>query len=390
LKLWPLVWSALWRRPIETLLVWLATTAAFALLGLMVGLYVHTQRIVREQRMDRLFVVQRFPDQPYTGLPIALKNQIAGLDGVIGVGTTHNVFGYHVDPHDGAGVMAVDEGIIQGWPEAPLTQAQLRNLMATPDGIYVSRKAAVRWKLKRGDRFSLTISPSIRADGNPTWAFEVLDIIPDAPIWNGNLILGNYHYIDNAEPPGSQGLGNTFFVAVKDAAHGVEISHNIDRHFANSGSPTFSVPQREDAEGLVNSSVNIADVTLSVGGAGLFMIVFLIANAIMRSVRERIPEFAVLMTVGYRQAQLGWLVVVEAAVPCLLGALLGTGVAALIARVPARVLNRDLRQLVTNSDIPPSVLGVALGLAVLLALGSAAAPLRRLRGISVTDALAGR
>jgi len=370
--------------------VWLATTAAFALLGLMVGLYVHTQRIVGEQRMDRLFVVMRFPDQPYTGLPIVLKNQIAGLDGVIGVGTSHNVFGYHIDPHDGAGVMAVDEGILQGWPEAPLTAAQLQNLLATPDGIYVSRKAAAHWSLRRGDRFSLTVSPSIRADGNPTWVFEVLDIIPDAPIWNGNLILGNYHYIDNAEPPDNQGQGNSFFVAVKDATRGIEISHNIDRHFANSGSPTFSVPQREDAEGLVNSNVNIAAVTLAVGGAGLFMIVFLIANAIMRSVRERIPEFAVLMTVGYREAQLAWLVVMEAAVPCLLGALLGTGVAALVARLPSQLLNRDLRQLVSNSDIPPAVLGVALGLAVLLALASAAAPLRRLRRISVTDALAGR
>lgn len=390
MKLWPLVWAALWRRPLETLLVWLATTAAFALLGLMVGLYVHTQRIVGEQRMDRLFVVMRFPDQPYTGLPIVLKNQIAGLDGVIGVGTSHNVFGYHIDPHDGAGVMAVDEGILQGWPEAPLTAAQLQNLLATPDGIYVSRKAAAHWSLRRGDRFSLTVSPSIRADGNPTWVFEVLDIIPDAPIWNGNLILGNYHYIDNAEPPDNQGQGNSFFVAVKDATRGIEISHNIDRHFANSGSPTFSVPQREDAEGLVNSNVNIAAVTLAVGGAGLFMIVFLIANAIMRSVRERIPEFAVLMTVGYREAQLAWLVVMEAAVPCLLGALLGTGVAALVARLPSQLLNRDLRQLVSNSDIPPAVLGVALGLAVLLALASAAAPLRRLRRISVTDALAGR
>ncbi|HEY1501120.1 MAG TPA: ABC transporter permease, partial [Acidobacteriaceae bacterium] len=380
----------LWRRPLETLLVCLATTAAFALLGLMVGLYVHTQRIVHEQRMDRLFVVQRFPDRPYTGLPIALENQIAGIDGVTGVGTTHNVFGYHLDPHDGVGVMAVDEGILQGWPEAPLTQSQLQTLMARPEGIYFSRKAAAHWKVKPGDRFSVTVSPSIRADGNPTWVFEVLDIVPDAPIWDGNLILGNYHYIDNSEPPQSQGLGNTFFVAVKDAARGHEISHSIDRHFANSGSPTFSVPQREDAEGLVNSSVNIADVTLSVGGAGLFMIVFLIANAIMRSVRERIPEFAVLMTVGFRRTQLGWLVVAEAAVPCLLGALLGTGVAALVARIPAQILSRDLRQLVSNSDTPPAVLGVALGLALILALASAAAPLQRLRHISVTDALAGR
>jgi putative ABC transport system permease protein len=127
-----------------------------------------------------------------------------------------------------------------------------------------------------------------------------------------------------------------------------------------------------------------------VGGAGLFMIVFLIANAIMRSVRERIPEFAVLMTVGFRRTQLGWLVVAEAAVPCLLGALLGTGVAALVARIPAQILSRDLRQLVSNSDTPPAVLGVALGLALILALASAAAPLQRLRHISVTDALAGR
>jgi len=390
LKLWPLVWAALWRRPLETLLVWLATTAAFALLGLMVGLYIHTQRIVSAQRMDRLFVVMRFPDQPYTGLPIALKTQIAGIDGVIGVGTAHNVFGYHTDPHNSAGVMAVDEGFIQGWPEAPLTEAQLRDLMAMPDGIYVSHKAATRWNLKPGDRFSLTVSPPNRADGNPTWVFEVLGIVPDAPMWDGNLILGNYHYIDNSEPPAQRGLGNTFFVAVKDAAHSIEISHQIDRHFANSGSPTFSVPQRVDAEGLVNSNVNIAAVTLSVGAAGLFMILFLCANAIMRSVRERIPELAVLMAVGYHEVLLGWLVVAEAAVPCVLGAVLGTGLAALVVHIPPRLLNHDLRRLMTNSDIPPAVLGVALGAALLLALASVVAPLLRLRRLSVTDALTGR
>jgi putative ABC transport system permease protein len=390
LKLWPLIWAALWRRPLETLLVLLATTTAFALLGLMVGLYIHTQRFVRETRMDRLYVVMRFPDHPYTGLPIALKPQIAAIDGVSGVGTMHSLFGYHIEPHNSAIVMGVDEGFLQGWPEAPITLAQLRTLMATPDGIYISRKEAARWNLKRGDRFSLTVSPSNRADSSPTWVFEVLGIVADSPVWSGDFLLGNYHYIDNAEAREKQGLGNTFVVSVKDAAHSVEISHNIDRHFANSGSATFSVPQRVDAEGLMNSNVNIADVTLSVGGAGLFMILFLSANAIMRSVRERIPEFAVLMTVGYRVTHLGWLVMVEAAVPSLLGALLGTGFAALIARIPPGLLNRDLRQLMTNSDIPPAVLGIALGLALLLSVASMAAPLRRLRRISVTDALAGR
>src|SRR6185437_6039857 len=57
----PLLWAALWRSPLEALLTWLAATVAFILFGLMVGLYVHTQRTIEAQRMDRLYVVVRYP-----------------------------------------------------------------------------------------------------------------------------------------------------------------------------------------------------------------------------------------------------------------------------------------------------------------------------------------
>ena len=140
MKYLPLLWAALRRRPLEALLVWVATSAAFALLGLMVGLYVHTQRTIAQAHMDRLYTAMRFPDTPYTGLPIALESQIARIDGVSGAGAARNVWGYHVDPHDNAGVMAVDEGMAEGWPEAPLTKSQWQQLFATRDGIFVSRK----------------------------------------------------------------------------------------------------------------------------------------------------------------------------------------------------------------------------------------------------------
>ena len=390
MKYAPLLWAALRRRPLETLLVWVAISAAFALLGLMIGLYVHTQRTLSQMHMDRLYVVMRFPDQPYTGLPIALERQIARIDGVSGAGASRNVWGYHGDPHDNAGVMAVDEGMAQGWPEAPLTKSQWRQLFATRDGIFVSRKAAARWTLKAGDRFLLTVTTPIRGDGNPSWEFHVLDIVPDSPIWDQGLILGNYHYIDDTLPPGKQGLGNMFYVAVSDAARSVEISHRIDAHFANSGSATFTVPHRLDAEGLVNSNVNITAVTLCIAAAGMFMILFLTANALMRSVQERMPEFAVLMTVGYRFRQLAWLVAAEAAFPCLLGAFMGTALAALLVRVPAAMLGPDLRRMIARSDIPAQVLGLALLCALILALVSSILPLVRLRRLSVTDALAGR
>ncbi len=40
-------------------------------------------------------------------------------------------------------------------------------------------------------------------------------------------------------------------------------------------------------------------MSFAIAGAGLFMILFLCANSIAESVRERIPEFAVLKTIGF-------------------------------------------------------------------------------------------
>jgi cell division protein FtsX len=73
----PLLWGAVWRNPAETLLTWLAATVAFALFSLMVRLHVHTRQLIEGERKDRLYVVMRYPAQPFTGLPVALAGQIA-------------------------------------------------------------------------------------------------------------------------------------------------------------------------------------------------------------------------------------------------------------------------------------------------------------------------
>ena len=39
MKYFPLVWSAIWRKPTEAVLIWLAVTASFTLFGFMVGLH---------------------------------------------------------------------------------------------------------------------------------------------------------------------------------------------------------------------------------------------------------------------------------------------------------------------------------------------------------------
>ncbi len=117
MKYLPFIWAALWRKPVEALLIWLATTSAFTLFGLMVGLNVTTQRVIDSARMDRLIVLMRFPDSPFTGLPVALGEDLASLEGVTGVGRFRWLSGYHQRPDNRVSIFAVDEGMRRAWSE---------------------------------------------------------------------------------------------------------------------------------------------------------------------------------------------------------------------------------------------------------------------------------
>ena len=390
MKYFPLIWSALWRKPVEAVLVWLAVTAAFTLFGLMAGLHVTYDHLIASARMDRLDVNARFPNASPKGLllPIALRQQIAKIRGVSAVGSYYWLWGYYQNPHNRARIIAVDSPMRVAWSELPLTSRQWDRLLATPTGVFISRQPAARLGLKAGDTFPLITPPGVRADGAPVWEFHVLGVVPDDP-HIGAFILGNYAYLDESRPLEDRGLVWGFRVAVAEGAQGDEVSSRIDEQLANSSTPTLTIPDRTSAVYVVNSGFSLARKVWAIAGAGIFMILLLTANGIAQSVRERTPEFAVLETLGYPDTSLLVLVFVEALIPCLAGALLGTGLADLLTRVPGHYLPSDFSG-IPKPTLSPEVLLWSLGCALLLAAASALAPMLRLRQLSVTDALAGR
>ena len=390
MKYLPLVWSGLWRKPVEALLMWLAVSAAFTLFGLMTGLHATYDRIVESSRLDRLDINARFPGASPTGilLPIAVRNQIARIEGVSAVAPYFWLWGYYQEPHKRARVIAVDADMRAAWSELPMTKAQWDELFETPTGVFISRGPAARLGLKAGDPLPLITPPGTRADGAAAWEFHVLGVVPDDPL-SGPYILGNLGYVDQSRPLDQQGYAWGFRVAVRDATQANLVSLKIDRLLANSSTPTLTIPDKVSAMDAVNSGISVASKTWPVAGAGIFMILLLTANGIAQSVRERTPEFAVLKTVGYRDTTLMALVFAEAAIPCLAGALLGLGLAAALTRLPMRYLPADLAQL-PMPTLSPAVLAGTLGCALLLALASAMIPMLRLRHLSVIDALAGR
>jgi putative ABC transport system permease protein len=389
-KYLPLVWAALWRKPAEAILIWLAVTVSFSLFGLMVGLHATYDRLIDNARMDRLYVNARFPNASPMGLllPFALRDQIAHEEGVSAVSSVRYLRGYYQDPHQRATVYAVDEYMRKAWPELPLSADQWDQLLATPAGIFITRSRAATLGLKTGDTFPLITPPGTRADGAPSWEFHVLGIMPNMSGYE-SLILGNLGYVDNSVPLPFRGYAWEFRIAVRDGANANDISVHIDRGLANSSTPTLTIPDKVAEIDAVNSGISVASKTWPVAGAGIFMILLLIANGIAQSVRERTPDFAVLKTIGYRESTLMALVLAEAAIPCVAGAAIGMLLAVLLARLPTHYLPTDLASL-PKPTLAPSIFAFSLACALLLALVSSAIPLQRLRRLSVTDALAGR
>jgi putative ABC transport system permease protein len=105
-----------------------------------------------------------------------------------------------------------------------------------------------------------------------------------------------------------------------------------------------------------------------------------------QSVRERIPELAILKTLGFSDARVTALVLAESIV--LLGVGAGLGMAAAASLLPA--VNGSTGGRFPPLFVTPETWLVASGLALLVALAVGLPPALRARRLRIVEALAGR
>jgi putative ABC transport system permease protein len=147
---------------------------------------------------------------------------------------------------------------------------------------------------------------------------------------------------------------------------------NETRTQTESGLAQQNLKQIGDINFIVNAIV----------GAVLFTLLFLTANTMMQSVRERTPELAVLKTLGFSDGKVLALVLVEAFLLCVFAALIGLGV--------ATMLFPSLKALIGDLPMPFIVIMMGVGMALVLALVSGLPPAIRAQRLKIVDALAGR
>jgi len=382
MKYFPLVWTAMWRKPARTILTFLAAVAAFTLFGLAIGVNATYAGFIARARPDRVYVNPRFEGT----LTLAQRNRIARLAEVREIGVGDFFIGYYKDPKKRVVPFFIDSGMRGALPDLPLTAAQWDQLEANPTGVFLDNHTAARLGLKAGDSMPVLTSATSRQDGSKLWPFRVLGVVENPPWARGGLVLANYDFFDRTRRLEQAGQVGQLTVLVRDPDRVSSFADQIEQMFANSANPTWVVTDRMQAQVASSYQFNIPLLTEGVSAAGLFMILFLIANAIAQSVRERTAEFAVLKTLGFSDVGVMSLVFVEAAIPCLLGAAVGFVIAIALASKIAS-LSMLQRIFVAPPTLSLGVLAVAFAFAVLVAVAGAAVPAWRMRRLDIASAL---
>jgi len=381
LKYLPLVWSGIWRKPGRTILIFLQVAVAFMLFGVLQGLKTGVQHAVAEARADLLIVHSR-ESLIMEGLPISILEPIRAVPGVR-VAIPVELFGCQYQKPE-QGLLSVAVTPDKDWTTAFTFAIPPRDLAAfekSRTAALVLETTAKKYGWKIGDRIPL-ICRTLQKSGSPNWTFDVVGTFTDSDFGGGgDKIIMNFAYYDEARATGG-GKVNHFNVSVTDPNLAVPVADAIDRLSANSSHETKTESIRELAQENVQQIGDFDFLIRAVVSAVLAALLFAIATMMVQSVRERTSELAVLKTIGFTDRAVFLLILGEAFTVCILAAALGLALATATLPLAARF--------VTGLAMPKITLAIGLGLSVLVALISAAAPALLAARLRVAAALAER
>jgi putative ABC transport system permease protein len=377
----PLLWSGIWRKPGRTILIFLQVAVAFALFGVLQGLKTGVEELIASARGDLLIVHSRsnYLAQP---LPLGLIDQIRSVPGVKVVIPVELTGATYQKPMQRLGIVAVRPD--ENWQDAftfhlsPEADAAFRQRRT---GALIMEDLARKYGWKVGDRIPLKTN-ILQHNGSGDWSFDIVGKFTDSDLGGGGeKILINYSYYDEARASG-KGVVNHFNVAVTDAQSAAAVSDGIDARFANSAHETRSESLRELAQQQMQAIGDLNFLIRAVVGSVLVALLFATATIMMQSIRERIPELAVLKTVGFSARALFLLVLMEALLVCIAGAACGLALANVAFPFAARF--------VPGLSMPWIVVVIGLAAAVPVASLAAALPALRAARLTVVTALAER
>jgi putative ABC transport system permease protein len=384
MKYFILIWAGLWRKPVRTVLTMLSILVAFLLFGMLQGVNQGINSSLANNNGNRLWTVNSVSQ--VQSMPLSHRAQMKTVPGVKEV--THLSFfgGFFRDAQNTVGAFATDvPSFAAVYPELGITAKHIAGMQANRTGALIGRPLAVKYGWKVGDKIPVGTTIWTNREGSNTYTFDIVGIYDTTGSLSGsplaNALWFNYDYFNEARSFG-QSTVHQYITTINDARQAAVVSAGIDKLFANSRDETRTQTEAASLQAQLKQLADINFIVNAIVGAVLFTLLFVTANTMMQSVRERIPELAVLRTLGFSSGAMVALVLCEALLLCAGAALLGL----LLGELGLRVLG----QFIGVSSMPAIVVAAGVGIAAFVALVSGLPPAWRAKRLNIVDALAGR
>jgi putative ABC transport system permease protein len=384
MKYFPLIWATLWRKKTRTWFTLLSITVAFLLFGMLETVdYAFSHPQGSASGASTLISTNKYSIT--LSLPFADIQEIRSVPGVTNV-TWLTWFGaYYQESKNFVFAIPIDpESYFKGHEEDFLVSDEhMRQFRNDRSSAIVNVALMKKFGWKVGDKLPLhsTIWTQ-KKDGSLDWTFNIVGTFttkdPAQASVQSSTVFFHYDLFDEGRGFGKGTVG-WIEEKVDNPANSATIANRIDALFANSPNETKTQPANDFALTFIKQIGDVGFVLRAILGAVFFTLLFLTGNTMMQSVRERIPELAVLKTLGFSDAKVLALVIAESLLLCVIAAIVGLGLS--YATLPI------IREALQGVQLDPVALIPGLFAAVLLALVVGAPPAVRAMRLNIVDAL---
>jgi len=380
------VLANLFRRRTRTILTLLSVIMAFLLFGLLQSVNSLFSAGADFVGATRLMVQARVSfTQP---LPISMLPKLEAVPGVARV-AYQQWFGGVWQENTPLIMFSTDpQRYHDVYPEWLMPEPQWQAFAHTRTGMIAGKQLAEQYGWRIGQKIPIASNIYPQKNGSKAWAFDLVGIYDGKDEdWKKrtNLAFIQQDYFDEANQFNLKGRTNFFVLKLAEGASAETISRTVDAMFENSPDETKTQTEKDFNISFVKQVGDIGLIVRWILFAVFFTLLLVVGNTMAQSVRERIPELAVLKTLGFSDASVLALVLAEALALCLGGGLIGMVLASIGGALVEKASGGQFQL-----ELDGRVWALGIAAIVLMSLAVGLLPALRAQRLRIVDALAGR
>ena len=381
-----LIWAALFRSKTRTFLTLFSVITAFFLFGMLDSVRVAFNSGGDVSGANRMIASSRLSLTQM--LPYSLDPQIRSIQGVKRSSFAAWFGGIYQDPKNFFPNFSVGPGYLDVYPEFSIPAAQRKAWEADRRGAIVGETLAKKLGWKIGDTIPLqaTIFPT---KGSNDWTFKldgIFTVASEKQKGQEQVLLVHWDYFDEANDY-VKGRVGWYIVQLDQAGSADRVAKAIDALSANSDHETKTQTEEAFNQAFIKQIGDIGLIVTAIMAAVFFTLLLLTGNTMAQAVRERVPELAVLKTIGFSNRSVMLLVLGEAMLLVGIGAVIGLALAPIAMQLAIK-LSGGFIQLPSN--LPPETWVTGLVLMVIFGVLAGVLPALRAMRLNIVDALSGR